>query len=157
PGSGAETARAGQRAALCRRIAGGEGRAGDPADRRHHRGRRQFRGRLPCGAAFRSRAAGGRARRPSSGRRGGVLSRRDHSALCHAAEESTTTDNFAQGLAMTSTKQETLATLFGEAKVIPVLTIERREDAVPLARALVAGGVYLLEVTLRTPVAIEAA
>ena len=41
--------------------------------------------------------------------------------------------------------------------VIPVLTIERLEDAVPLAKALVAGGVRVLEVTLRTPVAIEAA
>ncbi|WP_454629381.1 bifunctional 4-hydroxy-2-oxoglutarate aldolase/2-dehydro-3-deoxy-phosphogluconate aldolase [Bradyrhizobium cenepequi] len=58
---------------------------------------------------------------------------------------------------MTSARQETLATLFSQAKVIPVLTIERREDAVPLARALVAGGVHTLEVTLRTPVAIEAA
>jgi 2-dehydro-3-deoxyphosphogluconate aldolase/(4S)-4-hydroxy-2-oxoglutarate aldolase len=38
-----------------------------------------------------------------------------------------------------------------------VLTIERLEDAVPLARALVAGGVHVLEVTLRTPVAVEAA
>jgi 2-dehydro-3-deoxyphosphogluconate aldolase/(4S)-4-hydroxy-2-oxoglutarate aldolase len=37
------------------------------------------------------------------------------------------------------------------------MTIERLEDAVPLARALVAGGVRTLEVTLRTPVAIEAA
>src|ERR1700729_747545 len=54
-------------------------------------------------------------------------------------------------------KQETLAALFGSAQVIPVLTIERLEDAVPLARALVAGGVRVLEVTLRTPVAIEAA
>ena len=42
-------------------------------------------------------------------------------------------------------------------RVIPVLTIERMEDAVPLARALVAGGVRTLEVTLRTSVAIEAA
>jgi 2-dehydro-3-deoxyphosphogluconate aldolase / (4S)-4-hydroxy-2-oxoglutarate aldolase len=57
---------------------------------------------------------------------------------------------------MTATsKQETLAALFKQARVIPVLTIERLEDAVPLARALVAGGV--LEVTLRTPVAIPAA
>lgn len=52
---------------------------------------------------------------------------------------------------------EKLATLFRSARVIPVLTIERLEDAVPLARALVAGGVRVLEVTLRTPVAIEAA
>jgi 2-dehydro-3-deoxyphosphogluconate aldolase / (4S)-4-hydroxy-2-oxoglutarate aldolase len=59
---------------------------------------------------------------------------------------------------MTSTaKHETLAALFKQAKVIPVLTIERLEDAVPLARALVAGGVATLEVTLRTPVAIDAA
>lgn len=58
---------------------------------------------------------------------------------------------------MNSARQETLATLFSRARVIPVLTIERREDAVPLAKALVAGGVRTLEVTLRTPVAIEAA
>ena len=54
-------------------------------------------------------------------------------------------------------KRQQLEMLFKEAKVIPVLTIERLEDAVPLARALVAGGVTTLEVTLRTPVAIEAA
>jgi 2-dehydro-3-deoxyphosphogluconate aldolase / (4S)-4-hydroxy-2-oxoglutarate aldolase len=54
-------------------------------------------------------------------------------------------------------KREQLETLFKQAKVIPVLTIERLEDAVPLANALVAGGVATLEVTLRTPVAIEAA
>src|SRR5204862_7826961 len=53
--------------------------------------------------------------------------------------------------------QEKLAPLFKQAVVIPVLTIERLEDAVPLAKALVAGGVRVLEVTLRTPVAIEAA
>jgi 2-dehydro-3-deoxyphosphogluconate aldolase/(4S)-4-hydroxy-2-oxoglutarate aldolase len=40
--------------------------------------------------------------------------------------------------------------------VVPVLTIERIEDAVPLALALVAGGLTVLEVTLRTPVALEA-
>jgi 2-dehydro-3-deoxyphosphogluconate aldolase/(4S)-4-hydroxy-2-oxoglutarate aldolase len=53
--------------------------------------------------------------------------------------------------------QEKLAALLKSAAVIPVLTIERLEDAVPLARALVGGGVRVLEVTLRTPVAIEAA
>ena len=59
---------------------------------------------------------------------------------------------------MTATpKQEELAALFDQATIIPVLTIERLEDAVPLARALVAGGVRTLEVTLRTPVAIESA
>jgi 2-dehydro-3-deoxyphosphogluconate aldolase/(4S)-4-hydroxy-2-oxoglutarate aldolase len=40
--------------------------------------------------------------------------------------------------------------------VIPVLTIERLEHAEPLAKALVAGGLRVLEVTLRTPVAIQA-
>ncbi len=40
--------------------------------------------------------------------------------------------------------------------VIPVIVIERLEDAVPLARALVEGGVKVLEVTLRTPVALRA-
>jgi 2-dehydro-3-deoxyphosphogluconate aldolase/(4S)-4-hydroxy-2-oxoglutarate aldolase len=54
-------------------------------------------------------------------------------------------------------KHEKLAALFKLAVVIPVLTIERLEDAVPLAKALVAGGVRVLEVTLRTPVAIPAA
>ena len=39
--------------------------------------------------------------------------------------------------------------------VIPVIVIDRVEDAVPLARALVAGGVKVLEVTLRTPVALD--
>ena len=40
--------------------------------------------------------------------------------------------------------------------VIPVIVIQRLQDAVPLARALVAGGVRVLEVTLRTPVALAA-
>jgi len=42
------------------------------------------------------------------------------------------------------------------APVIPVLTIERLEDAVPLAQALCAGGLRVLEVTLRTPPALKA-
>jgi 2-dehydro-3-deoxyphosphogluconate aldolase/(4S)-4-hydroxy-2-oxoglutarate aldolase len=42
------------------------------------------------------------------------------------------------------------------APVIPVLVIERLEDAVPIAEALVAGGLPVLEVTLRTPCAIDA-
>jgi 2-dehydro-3-deoxyphosphogluconate aldolase/(4S)-4-hydroxy-2-oxoglutarate aldolase len=39
--------------------------------------------------------------------------------------------------------------------VIPVIVLQRVEDAVPLARALVDGGVRVLEVTLRTPVALQ--
>lgn len=40
--------------------------------------------------------------------------------------------------------------------VIPVIVIQKLEHAVPLAQALVAGGVRVLEVTLRTPVALQA-
>jgi 2-dehydro-3-deoxyphosphogluconate aldolase/(4S)-4-hydroxy-2-oxoglutarate aldolase len=43
------------------------------------------------------------------------------------------------------------------APVVPVITIERVDDAVPLARALVAGGLRALEITLRTRAAPEAA
>ncbi|WP_407146841.1 bifunctional 4-hydroxy-2-oxoglutarate aldolase/2-dehydro-3-deoxy-phosphogluconate aldolase [Bradyrhizobium sp. ORS 86] len=58
---------------------------------------------------------------------------------------------------MTASKQHQTAELIRQATVIPVLTIERLQDAVPLAKALVAGGVRTLEVTLRTSVAVEAA
>ena len=40
--------------------------------------------------------------------------------------------------------------------VIPVIVIDRLEDALPLAEALLAGGVKVLEVTLRTPVGLPA-
>ena len=58
---------------------------------------------------------------------------------------------------MTASKRDKLLSLFTSARVVPVLTIDRPEDAVPLARALVAGGVRMLEVTLRTQAAAEAA
>jgi 2-dehydro-3-deoxyphosphogluconate aldolase/(4S)-4-hydroxy-2-oxoglutarate aldolase len=41
--------------------------------------------------------------------------------------------------------------------VIPVVTIDRVDQAVPLARALLAGGLNVVEITLRTPAALEAA
>ncbi|WP_203336742.1 bifunctional 4-hydroxy-2-oxoglutarate aldolase/2-dehydro-3-deoxy-phosphogluconate aldolase [Nocardioides limicola] len=41
--------------------------------------------------------------------------------------------------------------------VMPVVVIDDVADAVPLARALVAGGLPAIELTLRTPVALEAA
>src|SRR5574341_774301 len=40
--------------------------------------------------------------------------------------------------------------------VMPVMVIPNLEDAVPLAKALVAGGIKVLEITLRTPVALDA-
>jgi 2-dehydro-3-deoxyphosphogluconate aldolase/(4S)-4-hydroxy-2-oxoglutarate aldolase len=43
--------------------------------------------------------------------------------------------------------------LFHGICVIPVLTMAREADAVPLARALAEGGLRLLEVTMRTPAA----
>ena len=46
--------------------------------------------------------------------------------------------------------------ILARAPVIPVLTVTTLEHAVPLARALVAGGLGVLEVTLRTPCALDA-
>ncbi len=46
--------------------------------------------------------------------------------------------------------------LFADASVIPVLTVEREADAVPLARALYEGGLGVIEVTFRTPAAAAA-
>jgi len=42
------------------------------------------------------------------------------------------------------------------APVVPVMVVERIEDAVPLARALYNGGLKVLEITLRTPCALDA-
>jgi 2-dehydro-3-deoxyphosphogluconate aldolase/(4S)-4-hydroxy-2-oxoglutarate aldolase len=49
-----------------------------------------------------------------------------------------------------------LAAALGRAPVVPVIVIDDLATAVPLARALVSGGLSLLEITLRTPVALEA-
>ncbi len=49
-----------------------------------------------------------------------------------------------------------IAAIMQLAPVIPVLTVERVADARLLAEALVAGGLRALEVTLRTPVALDA-
>lgn len=49
-----------------------------------------------------------------------------------------------------------IAAIAALAPVIPVLTVERPADAVPLARALVKGGLPVLEITLRTDSALEA-
>ena len=49
-----------------------------------------------------------------------------------------------------------IAQIMRLAPVIPVIVIDRVADAVPLAEALVAGGLPALEVTLRTPAALDA-
>lgn len=49
-----------------------------------------------------------------------------------------------------------IETLMRTAPVIPVIVVDEVEHAVPLAEALVAGGLRVLEVTLRTPAALDA-
>ena len=46
--------------------------------------------------------------------------------------------------------------VFAMGPVVPVIVIKDLDDAVPLARALLAGGIKVLEVTLRTPAALDA-
>ena len=50
----------------------------------------------------------------------------------------------------------TIDDIMALAPVIPVLIVDRVEDAVPIAEALVEGGLPVLEVTLRTPAALDA-
>jgi 2-dehydro-3-deoxyphosphogluconate aldolase/(4S)-4-hydroxy-2-oxoglutarate aldolase len=52
--------------------------------------------------------------------------------------------------------QPGLAPILALAPVVPVVIVENAADAVPLARALVAGGLRAIEITLRTPAAMEA-
>jgi 2-dehydro-3-deoxyphosphogluconate aldolase / (4S)-4-hydroxy-2-oxoglutarate aldolase len=54
------------------------------------------------------------------------------------------------------TKQQHVEATMRLAPVIPVVIIEDASHAVPMARALVAGGVPAIEVTLRTPAALDA-
>ena len=54
------------------------------------------------------------------------------------------------------TKQKQIAATLALAPVVPVVIIEDARAAVPMARALVAGGTPAIEVTLRTPAALDA-
>lgn len=45
--------------------------------------------------------------------------------------------------------------LFAMGPVVPVLVIKKVEDALPIAEALLEGGIKVLEVTLRTPAALD--
>ncbi len=51
---------------------------------------------------------------------------------------------------------EATVTMLRRVPVVPVLTVTDVEDAVAQARALIAGGLLVLEITLRTPAAIAA-
>ena len=53
-------------------------------------------------------------------------------------------------------KQTRVEAVLQLAPVVAVVVIESLADAVPLARALVSGGIKAIEVTLRTPVALDA-
>ena len=54
-----------------------------------------------------------------------------------------------------SARQAALRELLAMTPVVPVLAIDSVATALPLARALVAGGLPLLEITLRTPAALD--
>lgn len=50
----------------------------------------------------------------------------------------------------------TIQTILNSGKIIPVVTLEKPEDAVPVAEALLEGGIQTIEITLRTEAAIAA-
>jgi 2-dehydro-3-deoxyphosphogluconate aldolase/(4S)-4-hydroxy-2-oxoglutarate aldolase len=49
-----------------------------------------------------------------------------------------------------------IADIFALGRVVPVVRLDRVDDAVPMARALLAGGIRTVEITLRTPAALGA-
>jgi 2-dehydro-3-deoxyphosphogluconate aldolase/(4S)-4-hydroxy-2-oxoglutarate aldolase len=51
---------------------------------------------------------------------------------------------------------DTLARILRASPVMPVIALDRLDQALPLAEALLEGGLSTLEITLRTPVALEA-
>ncbi|MCF3642246.1 2-dehydro-3-deoxy-phosphogluconate aldolase [Rhizobium sp. TRM95111] len=55
-----------------------------------------------------------------------------------------------------ATKTDALLSVLKLQPVVPVLIVDDARSAVPLARALVAGGLKAIEITLRTPAALEA-
>lgn len=59
-------------------------------------------------------------------------------------------------MASIETKQAHIAATLALAPVVPVVIIDDVHAAVPMARALVAGGIPAIEVTLRTPAALDA-
>jgi 2-dehydro-3-deoxyphosphogluconate aldolase/(4S)-4-hydroxy-2-oxoglutarate aldolase len=56
-----------------------------------------------------------------------------------------------------SSRDDSLMQIVKTSPVIPVITIADADDAVPLARALLNGGIATIEIALRTPAAVEAA
>jgi len=50
----------------------------------------------------------------------------------------------------------TLQNIISQSKVVPVVTIHDPNDAIPMSKALLAGGIKAIEITLRTPQAFDA-
>jgi len=55
-----------------------------------------------------------------------------------------------------ATSQDAAIDLLRRARILPVVTVERAADAVAVARALLGGGLPVIELTLRTPAALDA-
>ena len=57
---------------------------------------------------------------------------------------------------ITSENINKMKTILTSTRVIPVMVIDHLDDAIPIAKALIDGGLNVLEITLRTPVALDA-
>ena len=57
---------------------------------------------------------------------------------------------------LTEAQRQRVLSVLATGPLVPVITLKRQEDAVPLAEALVEGGIRVLEVTLRTPAGLAA-
>jgi 2-dehydro-3-deoxyphosphogluconate aldolase/(4S)-4-hydroxy-2-oxoglutarate aldolase len=60
-----------------------------------------------------------------------------------------------EGRTMTPETMQRIDDILRQAPVVPVLAVSDVDDAIPLAETLVAAGLPVLEITLRTPVALE--
>ena len=58
-------------------------------------------------------------------------------------------------MSLTKSWQLSPKEIFAMGPIVPVLVIKNVEDALPIARALLAAGIKVLEVTLRTPAALD--
>jgi len=59
-------------------------------------------------------------------------------------------------MTLSKTWQVSPKEIFAMGPIVPVLVIKNVEDALPIAKALIAAGIKVLEVTLRTPAALDA-
>lgn len=57
---------------------------------------------------------------------------------------------------LTETHRQQVQALLAACPLVPVIAINKPEDALPLGKALVAGGINILEITLRTPYGLDA-